>query len=161
MQRQSRPLRSSSRSDANITTSAVGTDETYGRRRARRMSLYTRSVMWITILICVALFLGTMAQAWSNDHLMHQVQKAQQTLQQLQKTHQQLQHSAAYYNDPGEIESEARQQLGYVRPGEQSVVIVNTPAKTQLQKQASAQPSARPQGYWFDWLHVFFGHAGS
>jgi len=156
---QSRPRRpNSSRpegSNVNVT-SAVGMEETVGHQRAKRNSLFAQTVISISGLICSAFLLGTLAQACSNSMLVQQVQIAQQSLQQVRAKHEQLKKAVDYYKDPSVIESEARQQLGYVRPGEQAVVIVSTDDKGQ--PQASRQKS-RPQqqGFWQDWWHIFFG----
>src|SRR5947209_15373995 len=73
---------SSTRSNANIT-SAVGMQETAGSLRARRYSLFTQTVIWVTVVICMAFLLGSLAQAWSNSQLAQKVQEAQQQLSQL------------------------------------------------------------------------------
>jgi len=130
-------------------------EDTVGRQRAKRNSLFTQTVLWISGLICSAFLLGTFAQACSNSLLVQQVQTAQQSLQQVRAKHAQLKQAVDYYNDSSVIESEARQQLGYVRPGEQAVVIVNTGDGGQ--QHASGQNN-RPQqqGYWQDWWHILF-----
>ena len=156
---QSRPRRpniSSRPEGSNVNvTSAVGMEETVGHQRAKRNSLFAQTVMWISGLICSAFLLGTFAQACSNSLLVQQVQTAQQSLQQVRSKHVQLKRAVDYYKNPSVIESEARQQLGYVRPGEQAVVIVSTDDRGQ--QHASSQKS-RPQqhGYWQNWWHIFF-----
>ncbi len=143
-------------SNANVT-SAIGMKEATGRSRVRRYSLFARTVIWITGLICMALLLATLAQAWSNSYLMQKVQSAQQVLQQKQAQHTNLQNAAAYYKDPDIVASEARQQLGYVHPGEQLVVIVNS---TDPQQQAIIHGKHTPssQGYWQAWWQAIFGN---
>ncbi len=143
-------------SSANVT-SAIGMKEVTGHSRVRRHSLFARTVIWITALVCLALLLATLAQAWSNSYLMQKVQSAQQVLQQKQAQHASLQHAAAHYKDPAIVASEARQQLGYIRPGEQSVVIVNS---TDQQQQAVRQSKNAPlsQGYWQAWWQAIFGN---
>ncbi len=159
---QSRPRRPqfSSRpegSSANVT-SAIGMEETFGRSRARRTSLFTRSMLWITGLICAAFLLGTFAQAWSNSHFVAQVQKEQQALNQIQVQHAQLQKEAQHYQDQAVIQSEARQQLGYIHTGEQPVVITSTNTTGQQKdKQATSTPPQR--SYWDQWWRIFFGPA--
>ena len=157
---QSRPRRPqfSSRpegSSANVT-SAIGMEETFGRSRARRSSLFTRSVLWITGLVCAAFLLGTFAQAWSNGHFIEQVQKEQQALNQIQAQHAQLQKDAQHYQDPAVIQNEARQQLGYVHTGEQPVVITGTNTTGQQKDKKATSPPPQ-QGYWGEWWHIFFG----
>src|SRR5579884_2884084 len=127
--RQQTPLRTGEGSTH--ITAAIGTEETVGRSRARRGSLFTKTVIWVTGLICLAFLLGSLAQAWSNSQLMQQVQAEQQRTQQLQAYHDHLTQQAAHYQEPSVIESEARQQLGYVRPGEHPVVIVSSGSSTE------------------------------
>jgi cell division protein FtsB len=156
---QSRPRRlNSSRlegSNVNVT-SAVGMEETVGHQRAKRNSLFTQTVISISGLICSAFLLGTFAQAYSNSQLKQQVQTAQQSLQQVRAQHKQLKDAVDYYKDPPVIESEARQQLGYVRPGDQAVVIVSTNARKQ-QHVSKQKSKPQQQGFWQDWWHIFFG----
>ncbi len=142
-------------SNANIT-SAIGIEETVGHLRARHNSLYTRTVMWITGLVCTAFLLGSLAQAWSNSQLMLKVQDAQQHLQQDQAHHNLLQQQARYYKDPAVIESEARQQLGYVRPGENPIVIVSADNQKQITVQQGTSVPV-PQSFWQEWWRTFLG----
>jgi cell division protein FtsB len=139
---------------ANVT-SAVGMEETFGRVRARRTSLFTKTVMWITGLVCTAFLLGTLAQAWSNSNLMVQLQAEQQTLSQAQAEHNRLEQAADHYKDPAVIEDEARQQLGYVRPGEQPVIIIDAGNQAQTTPQLHKGVSQQ-QSYWQDWWQIFF-----
>lgn len=157
MQGRPRQLPISSRPEgANVNvTSAVGMEDTVGHQRAKRNSLFAQTVIWISGLICSAFLLGTFAQAYSNNLLVQQVQNAQQSLQQVRAKHTQLKRAADYYKDPFVIESEARQQLGYVRPNEQAVMIVST--DDQGQHHASKPKStSQQQGYWQEWWHLFF-----
>lgn len=139
-----------------LVTQAIGLEETTGRLRARRSSLFTQTIILITGLVCFAFLLGSLAQAWSNSMLMRQVQDAQQQTQQLQTYHDHLAQQARYYSDPYVIESEARQDLGYIRPGEHLVVIVGS---NQQGQQNSDQTSHQQtmQSFWQQWWNVFFG----
>lgn len=141
-------------SNVNVT-SAVGMEETVGHQRAKRNSLFAQTVIWISGLTCSAFLLGTFAQACSNSQLVQQVQMAQQSLQQVSTKHTQLKRAVDYYNDPSVIESEARQQLGYVRPSEQAVVIISTDDGGQ-QHTSTRKGRPQQQGYWQDWWHIFF-----
>lgn len=140
-----------------LVTQAIGLEETTGRLRARRSSLFTQTIILITGLVCFAFLLGSLAQAWSNSMLMRQVQDAQQQTQQLQTYHDQLAQQARYYSDPYVIESEARQDLGYIRPGEHLVVIVGS---NQQGQQISDHPShpQTMQSFWQQWWNAFFGN---
>ena len=143
-------------SNVNVT-SAVGMEETVGHQRAKRNSLFTQTVLSISGLICSAFLLGTFAQAYSNSLLEQQVQAAQQSLQQVRAKHKELKQAVDYYKDPAVIESEARQQLGYVRAGEQAVMIVNTNAGKPQQHASKQRHRSQQQGFWQDWWHIFFG----
>jgi cell division protein FtsB len=138
-------------------TSAVGMEETVGRLRARRSSLFTQTVIWVTGLICLALLFSSLAQAWSNSQLMQRVTSAQQQYQQLQEKHDRLIKLAQYYKDPFVIESEARQQLGYVRPGENPVIIAGSTSQQQPVVVHQQKPPVQ-QGYWQEWWNAFFGN---
>jgi cell division protein FtsB len=148
--------RLSANSGSTHVTSAVGLEETVGRLRARRSSLFTQTVIWVTGLICLAFLLGSLAQAWSNSQLMQRVQAEQQRTQQLQAYHNHLTQQASHYQNPSVIESEAREQLGYVRPGEHPIVIVSS---GNPKEQNSSQPtsSSTQQGFWQEWWNIFFG----
>ncbi len=150
---------SSSGGTTPYVTSAVGIGETAGRVRARRISLFTQTVIWVTGLVCLAFLLGALAQAWSNSQLQQILQQEQQKTQQLQNTHDRLMHQAANYQDPYVIESEARQHLGYVRPGEH--VVISTHGENQAQQPAAAKPNkSAPSGlgFWQAWWNFFFGN---
>ena len=161
MQEQQR--RSSSRARTNtsdsttLVTRAVGLEETTGRLRARRSSLFTQTIILVTGLVCFAFLLGSLAQAWSNSMLMRQVQDAQQQTQQLQVYHDHLAQQAQYYSTPLVIESEARQHLGYIRPGEHLVVIVGSNQQGQQNTPHTSHPQVI-QSFWQQWWNVFFGN---
>ena len=140
-----------------LVTRAVGLEETTGRLRARRSSLFTQTIILITGLVCFAFLLGSLAQAWSNSMLARQVQEAQQQTQQLQAYHDRLAQQARYYSDPYIIESEARQDLGYIRAGEHLVVIVGSNQQEQ-QHTAHTSPPQSTQSIWQQWWNVFFGN---
>jgi len=146
---------SAAMNSANVT-SAIGMGETAGRLRARRSSLFTQTVIWVTGLICMAFLLGTLAQAWSNSQSAQQVQVALQQLQHLQAHNKELTKAASHYQDPAVVENEARQQLGYTRPGEHPVVVVGSNDAQQQVTKKRAATQAQP-GFWQDWWNAFFG----
>jgi cell division protein FtsB len=137
-------------------TSAIGVEETQGRARARRSSLFTRTVIWVTGLVCLAFLLGSLAQAWTNSQLMQQLHATQAQTQQAQSHHDSLAQQASHYQDPAVIEKEAREQLGYVRPGEHPVVIVGS-NQAAAQLTAPAGKVVPPQNFWQAWWNIFFG----
>ena len=161
MQEQQR--RSSSRARTNtsdsgsLVTRAVGLEESTGRLRARRSSLFTQTIILVTGLVCFAFLLGSLAQAWSNSMLMRQVQDAQQQTQQLQAYHDHLAQQAQYYSNPFVIESEARQNLGFIRPGEHLVVMISSNQQGQQNTPHTSHPQVI-QSFWQQWWNVFFGN---
>ena len=140
-----------------LVTRAVGLEETTGRLRARRSSLFTQTVILITGLVCFAFLLGSLAQAWSNSMLMRQVQDVQQQTQQLQAYHDNLAKQAQHYADSYVIESEARQDMNYIRAGEHLVVIVGS-NENQRQHISHTSPHTTIQSFWQQWWDVFFGN---
>lgn len=138
-------------------TSAVGLGEPAGRVRARRSSLFTQTVVWVTALVCLAFLCGALIQAWSNNQLAQQLQREQQITQQLQNEHHSLTTQASYYQDPYVIEGEARQHLGEARPGEHVVVIVGDNDHNQAQTPSTAHQTAS-QSFWQAWWQIFFGN---
>lgn len=158
MQTRSRRTQFATRPDGSNpgVTAAVGMEETVGRSRARRSSLFTRTVIWLTGLICLAFLLATLAQAWSNSSLAGRVQTARQQFQQVQNQHTQLTNQANHDKDPSVIEREAREQLGYIRPGEHPVVIISSSGPTPPPATHKA-PAPAVQSFWQQWWHVFFG----
>jgi len=160
---QEQQRRSSSRARTNtsdsgsLVTRAVGLEESTGRLRARRSSLFTQTIILVTGLVCFAFLLGSLAQAWSNSMLMRQVQDAQQQTQQLQAYHDHLAQQAQYYSTPFVIESEARQNLGYIRPGEHLVVIVGSNQQGQQNTPHTSHPQVI-QSFWQQWWDVFFAN---
>ena len=158
MQKQPRRTQFPSRPESSPhVTSAVGMEETTGHLRARRSSLFTQTVIWITGLICLAFLLSSLAQAWSNSQLIQRVQTEQQQLQRLQDHNAYLTSQSSYYKDPFVIESEAREQLGYIRPGEHAVVITSATNSEQPVTHHSTRIPAQ-QGYWQQWWNIFFGN---
>lgn len=146
-----------SESSASYVTSAVGLEKTSGRLRARRSSLFTQTIIWVTGLVCLAFLLGALAQAWSNNQLMQNLRQAQQETQQLQNEHNTLTSEVRHYQDPYVIESEARQQLGYARPGEHVVIVSGDSSQSQTHIPTRANGSAG-QNFWQAWWNLFFGN---
>ncbi len=138
-------------------TSAIGMGESAGRVRARRSSIFTQTVIWVTGLVCMAFLLGAFAQAWSNSQLAQQVQVAQRQLDNVKSHDKALKQAAGHYQDPAVIENEARQQLGYTRPGEHPVVVVGS-NDSQQQVSTHKTPVQHSDNYWQDWWNAFFGN---
>ncbi len=74
----------------------------------------------------------------------------------MQQQHNSLTKLEVYYKDPFVIENEARQQFGYVRPGEHAVMVIG--ANSQEQSTSSHLVNAPTvQSYWQEWWNAFFG----
>ncbi len=138
-------------------TSAVGMEETAGRLRARRSSLFMQTVVWVTGLVCLAFLLGTLVQTVSNHQLAQALQSAQQQTQQLSDQHDRLAQQAKHYQDPYVIESESRQQLGYARPGEHVIVTIGVSSPTQSAN-AAGVPHEATTNFWQAWWQLLFGN---
>ncbi len=156
-QRRSSPSPAHTNDSRSFVTRAVGLEETTGRLRARRSSLFTQTIILVTGLVCVAFLLGSLAQAWSNSLLTQRVQETQQQTQQLQAYHDHLAQQANHYANPFVIESEARQELGYIHPGEHPIVIIGTNQQGQHSTTHPVSPPA-PQNFWQQWWNVFFSN---
>jgi hypothetical protein len=87
---------------------------------------------------------------------MQRVQTEQQQLQHLQDHNAYLTRQANHYKDAFVVESEAREQLGYIRPGEHLVIITSATNSRQSVTPHSIPPPAQ-QGYWQEWWNIFFG----
>src|SRR5262245_39781954 len=106
------------RSNGTIT-SAIGMEESVGHIRARRQFLFHRTIIWATMVICIAFPIGTLWQAWVNSQQLAQLQSSLQTIEQLKQQQALLLQQEQESRDPAFIEKEAREKLGFVRPGEQ------------------------------------------
>lgn len=94
-----------------------------------------RRVLATLCIAVLAVFIGYKAVFGANGMKVWQykraeVQRLQQDIDRMKDEHQQLQHRVDLLqrNDPGMIEKEAREQLGFVKPGE--VVLFEPRAKT-------------------------------
>jgi hypothetical protein len=88
-----------------------------------RTTLYTRTVLWVTALICCALAVFSASEAWLSYHLAARIQQTQAENAHLQHDALITTRRAAWAESPEAIEDAAR-ALGYARPGEHPVVIV-------------------------------------
>ncbi len=87
---------------------------------------------------------------------MQRVQDAQQHFQQVQAHHDYLTQLKNHYQNSTVIEREAREQLGYIRPGEHPVVVISS--ANQGSQNVSNQSSApMQQGFWQEWWNSLFG----
>jgi hypothetical protein len=127
-------------------------------RQLVRTTLLTRTVLGTTAAICGALLVATLSEAWVTYRLEQQVSQAQAANAWLRHDASATARQVVWAQAPQTIEDEARAR-GYVRPGDQPVVIAAGQA-------APAMPApARPArangggltGQWPDWWQLFFG----
>src|SRR5260221_3951373 len=98
------------------------------QRHLARMTLCSRTLAVATTAICAALLFAILSQAWVNDRLQQQVRQAQVENARLRADILATTRRAAWAEAPATIEDEAR-AIGYIRPGEQAVVIVSAAAR--------------------------------
>ncbi len=70
--------------------------------------------------------------------------------------HNQLQKQAEYYRDPFIVESEARQQMGYIKPGEHSIIVMGAPEPKPPAQTVAESKSPKANNFWQEWWQVFF-----
>lgn len=105
------------------------------------------------LLILIVAVLLAMASAPVRQALEQQgrIRRQEEKLEALEKENARLEHRLERLKDPLYLERLAREELGLVRPGEVSYVVVPAPAPTQTATEASSPPEP-----WYrralDWL---------
>lgn len=128
-------------------------------RHLSRATIFTRTVLWVTAAVCAALVSATLSEAWVNYRLQQQVRQVRSENAWLRQDATTTAGRVAWAESPQTIEDEARAR-GYVRPGDQPVVIAaGQPAQPAAApaSQAPAPPALTPAGHWPDWWQFFFG----
>jgi cell division protein FtsB len=130
-------------------------------RRIVGATLFTRTALWTTAAICAALLVATLSEVWVTYRLEQQVSQAKAENAWLRRDAATTARQVAWAQAPQTIEDEARAR-GYVRPGDQPVVI----ATDQSAQPAAPAPTAAKSspvdgggftGHWPDWWQLFFG----
>lgn len=93
-----------------------------------RTRLVTRTLLWALLLICAALLVATLSEAWQRHTLDEQVAAARAQNAALHQQILQTQHAITVAESPATIEREAR-SWGYVRSGDHPVIVVSSPTK--------------------------------
>lgn len=88
-----------------------------------RAPLATRTLFWAVMVICGALLVATLSEAWVRAGVERQVVAAQARNAALQRDVSALGQAIAVAQSPDTIEREAR-AWGYLRPGDQPVLVV-------------------------------------
>ena len=87
-----------------------------------RAPLATRTLFWAVMVICGALLVATLSEAWVRVGVERQVVAAQARNAALQREVSALGQAIAVAQSPETIEREAR-AWGYLRPGDQPVLV--------------------------------------
>lgn len=101
---------------------------THSDDRHGRTPLLRRTVTWAVLLVCAALLVATLGEAWQRHTLDQEVAAAQARNAALRQQIQETQRAITIAESPSAIEREAR-AWGYTRQGDQPVVVVTPPPK--------------------------------
>ena len=118
------------------------------RQRKRRGSRWA-SVMFIVLLVSLGLVASGVLPVQQYLERETQVEDARGRLEALQEQNQLLEDDAAALLTDQEIERIAREQYGYVQPGEIGYVVVPTDeADLTVEAAPPAEPVTEPRGFW-------------
>ncbi len=88
-----------------------------------RALLATRTLFWAAMVICGALLVATLSEAWTRTNVDAQVAAAQARNAALRQDVANTQRAIQQAESPATIEREAR-SWGYIRPGDHPVLVV-------------------------------------
>lgn len=94
--------------------------------RFERAPLLTRTVVWVTIALCLALTLATLGEVWARVGIDQRVQQTQTQNAQLQQDVRSTQQAVINAQSAETVEREAR-AWGYIRPGDNPVLFATEP----------------------------------
>lgn len=126
-------------------------------RHPARGSLRAQTLRWGTAAICLALLAATLGETWVNLSLQGEIRAAAAQNTWLRRDTQATERQVSQASAPGTIEDEARAR-GYIRPGDQPVVVAaSQPGAAPPVRASASRPSAGLGGHWPDWWRFFFG----
>lgn len=112
-----------------------------------------KRIIFIVIVIVFFVIAHNMIQnivsLWQKQNI---VTQTEDELVRVKAENKQLKSQLEMVNQPGFIESEARDKLFYVKPGEQIVFI---PQTEEIEEETSVDVVSDPA--WKQWLDLFFG----
>jgi cell division protein FtsB len=126
-----------------------------GRTRSRI------SARWRLAIAVLVAFSGLIVFSFSGlvlsgYRLNQQAEALRQEIRELKVEDEQLQKDATYLESDEGLETLAREQLGWVKPGE--VAVITIPSKTEERETAGpVEPRMRERPYWQRWWDMFFG----
>lgn len=89
----------------------------------RRSPLAMRTLLWAILVVCAALLVATVGEAWTRASVEEQVRTASAHNAALRHDVAATQRAIALAQSPEEIERVAR-RWGYVRPGDRPILVV-------------------------------------
>ena len=132
--------------------------ERQGARGGREgASISTRLVVVLTVAAILAVMLvPSVYQWWQQERELAQI-KAQVAEQ--QRHNEEMQRQLDLWNDPDYISTQARERLGYVRPGETQYTVVDPGPQYQDSAMAAAAAPTGPARPWVQQLAILVGKA--
>ena len=121
------------------------------------LDISTRLVVVLTVAAILAVMLvPSVYQWWQQERELAQI-KAQVAEQQHQN--EEMQRQLDLWNDPDYISTQARERLGYVRPGETQYTVVDPGPQYQDSAMAAAAAPTGPARPWVQQLAILVGKA--
>ena len=121
------------------------------------LDVSTRFVVVLTVAAILSVMLvPSLYQWWQQERELAQI-KAQ--VAQQQQKNADMQRQLDLWNDPDYISTQARERLGYVRPGETQYTVVDPGPQYQDSALAAAAASTGPARPWVQQLAILVGKA--
>ena len=121
------------------------------------LDVSTRFVVVLTVAAILSVMLvPSLSQWWQQERELAQI-KAQVAEQ--QQKNADMQRQLDLWNDPDYISTQARERLGYVRPGETQYTVVDPGPQYQDSALAAAAASTGPARPWVQQLAILVGKA--
>ena len=148
-------LRSRKRTEKKVSTRPVG--EGSSVLSIGGLDVSTRFVVVLTVAAILSVMLvPSLYQWWQQERELAQI-KAQVAEQ--QQKNADMQRQLDLWNDPDYISTQARERLGYVRPGETQYTVVDPGPQYQDSALAAAAASTGPARPWVQQLAILVGKA--
>ena len=148
-------VRSRERTEKKASTRPVG--ERPSALSIGGLDVSTRFVVVLTVAAILSVMLvPSLFQWWQQEHELAQI-KAQVAEQ--QQKNADMQRQLDLWNDPDYISTQARERLGYVRPGETQYTVVDPGPQYQDSALAAAAASTGPARPWVQQLAILVGKA--
>lgn len=121
------------------------------------LDVSTRLIVVLTVAAILSVMLvPSLYQWWQQERELAQI-KAQ--VAQQQQKNADMQRQLDLWNDPDYISTQARERLGYVRPGETQYTVVDPGPQYQDSAMAAAAASTGPARPWVQQLAILVGKA--